>query len=149
MLQEQLLSPQVLTFASGEVSWDCSALRASESYPEGCLMDGCDTEKYFAGLWEPKRSVVSIGDGLNPISPEQANLSWQMIVEQYSQRSITKATNILIASAGITEAHGKILGDDLSAGLWGGQYLWRSLLWSADHTHQKAGLKRFAGPTWS
>ncbi|KAH9209115.1 heterokaryon incompatibility protein-domain-containing protein, partial [Leptodontidium sp. 2 PMI_412] len=34
-LQEQFLSPRILSYADGELFWDCAELTASESYPGG------------------------------------------------------------------------------------------------------------------
>ena len=34
-MQEQFLSPRILSYADGELFWDCQELTASESYPGG------------------------------------------------------------------------------------------------------------------
>lgn len=80
VLQEQLLSPRVLSYANGELYWDCISVNASETFPDGIpgfydadlnLMDG----RLF------KEAIT--GGSKTPVSHERFYTSWKKIVEAY------------------------------------------------------------------
>ena len=109
-LQEFLLSPRVLLFGQGEVRWQCQTSNLESVIPSPI--------KYAAGL---KRLPKGIFD-TSVVHVDEYNFDqeriWKSLIEDYSGRQLTLATDKLPAIAGIASELGKYWKDDYLAGLW-------------------------------
>lgn len=124
VLQERLLSPRTLHFAS-QLFWECRMLQACETYPEGMPdsdisyqeVDGTElpiTLKYWSREFE-------------------ASHTWTDIVQTYGKCSITVPDDRLIAVAGIAKSIQPLMNDRYLAGLWR-KNLPYNLAWSLANT---------------
>ena len=99
ILQEQLLSPRVLSYSNEELYWDCLSVYASESFPGG-IPGFYDTDLKLEDLRFFKDVVLGASNHL----PSQVRLyeSWKKVVETYSEREMTKETDKVAALLGVT-----------------------------------------------
>lgn len=83
VLQEQLLSPRILTYSNEELYWDCVSLNASETFPNGlpCFYDA-DLKLMDVPLF--KEAVLT--GSTNLANSQRFYNSWKEIVEDYSAR---------------------------------------------------------------
>lgn len=125
--QEWMLSPRVLHI-NGLTLWDCFNGYANE-------LDHREIRE--ATL---QRSPNQFGK----------NLSWNSIVKEYSKRQVTKATDWLLALAGLAESYRAVTGWTYLAGIWEQEFPC-SLLWQAEH-HASADRRKLTSqttPSWS
>jgi hypothetical protein len=109
VLQERLLSPRTLHFAS-QLFWECRMHQACETYPGGMPVDDLlYTEEY--GTSHP----ISLKNW-----PEDFGVVdfWQNVVQIYGKCSVTKPEDRLIAIAGVAKSIQPFLDDEYLAGLW-------------------------------
>lgn len=116
VLQERLLSPRTIHFASRGF-WECRELvvcpaRARSYKPSPWS---------FNKIWPTMCSVSSTLDALK---------LWEHSVFKYTQWSLTKTSDKLIAISGVARTMQSALKDDYLAGLWRG-HLVRGLAWSS------------------
>ncbi|PMD47717.1 HET-domain-containing protein [Hyaloscypha variabilis F] len=131
--QERLLSPRTIHFSHNQIFWECSEVPlACESFPSG-LTTGLGHPNY---RWRS----YNLADQYE---------YWLRIVEQYSQRCLTRAEDKLPAIAGVARRVQSILKDDYIAGQFK-SHLPKGLLWrrrSGTEYLNPANAARF--PTWS
>jgi hypothetical protein len=105
-LQERLLSPRTIHYGRTQMYWEC----------QGCVFaeDGAILRRMFTtpkDLW-----------GTRPEDPEDPaenrNRQWMRLVEQYSIRNLTVASDKLPALSGLANLFGTRTGDTYLAGLW-------------------------------
>ncbi|KAK3948947.1 TOL protein [Pseudoneurospora amorphoporcata] len=148
VLQEQLLARRTLIFGMEELHWECVTSEASESFPSSIETerwdDLHDRRTIFQHQWENLVSGVSVN-----ISDAKRRKAWELLVQTYFSRSLTKAWDRLVAISGIAEQLGGRWGQGVTylAGLWSYRLV-QGLLWSmtADRCEERdAG----AAPSWS
>lgn len=126
ILQEQLLSPRVLTYSDRELFWECATINASETFPAG-IPTFYDTDLRQRDLRVFKEAMRREYASLRPLPRESDRLRfyhyWRKVVENYSARDITKDGDKLMALAGIAKGAAKLLDDRLVVGLWKRQIL--------------------------
>ncbi|KAK4107073.1 HET-domain-containing protein [Canariomyces notabilis] len=140
-LQERLLSPRVLEFASRQLRSLCHSRIYSDA---GMMYD--DPLQQVAPL--PIRSPAPPrrypGDG--PLAhcgfPE-----WDHIVWKYTSRSLTMPKDRLLAISGIAKVYSEVLRSDYLAGLWRVDLL-HDLAWMMCQVPNKQPLQKRA-PSWS
>lgn len=161
VLQEQLLSSRTLSFTAGGLFWDCVSLAASTAHPSGIPIK-CDVDFSQRELRIFKEaSRTGFLTSTNVSVTEQITTCWYRIVEAYSKREMTRATDKLIALKGIADDVGAILKDEYVVGLWRTS-LWQNLLWFVDlsmlsSTERGSEIQQearprsstFKAPTWS
>ncbi|KAK3392286.1 protein TOL [Sordaria brevicollis] len=144
VLQEQLLARRTLIFGKDELHWECATIEASESFPLSI-----DTERWddvndrrtiFQHQWE---NLLDGGDA-------QRRKAWELLVQTYFSRSLTKASDRLIAISGIAEQIGGRWGEGVTylAGLWSYRLL-QGLLWSMGGEDRCEERDMQAAPSWS
>jgi Heterokaryon incompatibility protein (HET) len=153
VLQEQLLSPRVLSCAGGELFWDCVCLNASETHPNGFPTLAYGVDNQVTTFTKFKEATLPNAFGNHVPSKEHIYSIWRQIVEDYSQRALTVGTDRIIAISGITSQIGLSLRDNYIFGLWEKhlvtENLWKELLW---RTHPKVieeGCMQSNVPSWS
>lgn len=152
VLQERLLSRRTLHFATHQMYWECDGVFASE---DGTIYDPNPARRL-------KQSFPVVEPDANQNSHSFLNFDevviqgWCRILEEYTQRAVTKDTDRLPALAGIATSvlrrFGKQSFDEnirrqYFAGLWR-PHLHVGLLWQA----KGGGLQqpsRYRAPSWS
>ncbi|KAH6685330.1 heterokaryon incompatibility protein-domain-containing protein [Plectosphaerella plurivora] len=143
VFQERQLSRRVLHFADTQLEWECCATGnsfASETYPNG--FPGFKSE--FSG--QPKvQSRGVLGD----MSLREVHETWTGLCEQYSTKSLSYASDKLVALSGLAREFAEVLVDDrYIAGLWQST-LPHSLMWKADTDGARVSGDIYVGPSWS
>ncbi|KAI1133942.1 HET-domain-containing protein [Hypoxylon sp. FL0543] len=140
VLQETFLPRRVLHFLPGEVSWRCTSASRCE-----CKIGSHDNNKV---VHEPL-------DGERPreIKTEDLREYWKEVIEQYTRRQLTFASDRLLALAGLASyAHSANPDVSYYAGLWS-DTLPSTFLWTVDRpVHSDNTSHRIQpsiAPTWS
>lgn len=146
-LQEYLLSPRLLIFGAGGPVWQCQIQHYEPIVPSDKFFT---TElqrlpqKVFSAIQLPKNSnsQVHTSNGMrasNTARREQQQI-WKSLVENYSAREITYASDRPEAIAGITNELSRIWGDQCTFGIWKSNFVsqlcwiaWTPTLWNKSH----------------
>jgi hypothetical protein len=141
--QEQLLSPRVLYYNDDGISWHCISSKATESEPNMLLVadDISNFQKLFlrqvtnAATITPSRRTVGDGVATKAYSLSEKDTNewlgqltarensriksgWQNLVEEFSVRHLTFATDRLAAILGIAEVIEQGITGSFAAGIW-------------------------------
>jgi hypothetical protein len=168
VLQERLLAPRTVHFCAEQVFWECVETAACESFPNGlpgelkpqrsngeripenelkCLLREATQKSQPVR----QRSTYARWFQSNTINPTVAYDSWNIIIAEYSHRSLTKDNDKLLAIFSVAEVLKPAINDNLVAGLWS-NYLPHGLSWSRDEIRNRNLGTRLAAniaPTWS
>jgi hypothetical protein len=116
VFQEQILSVRTLTFADGELYWDCACLNASETHPMGIPSPpGYNLQERDVQL--AKTYILERKKLSDPAKFFRFQISWRALVELYSERKLTKSEDKLYAFQGITTIVKNNLGLDTFVGM--------------------------------
>jgi hypothetical protein len=101
VLQEQVLSPRVLSYAAGELYWDWATLNASESFPTGfsplqTLFKDRDPE-----MRDFKEATISTACQVSAAEKDRVYGLWQRLLEKYTRRNITYEKDKIMAIMGV------------------------------------------------
>ncbi|KAJ4026227.1 hypothetical protein NW752_001166 [Fusarium irregulare] len=136
-LQEYVLSRRVLQFTDAGLHWTCREAVGFRQ-DDACLaLDYLspfrDSYRMFQGLYESNRACRH----------------WMNIVEEYTKRDLTYATDKLPAISGVAEVWAQALDDSYLAGVWL-SHLPGALLWTSAQPHkQPQQPAEYIAPTWS
>lgn len=104
-LQESILSQRLLSFGTHELSWRCHHVQYMESL--------CESQTHPSSmLLSPMKSETQNDDSLRVFR------NWEDIVEDYSTRLLTKATDKLHAIAGLAEVAQRATAECYVSGAW-------------------------------
>ena len=135
-LQEQLLSPRCLVYASHTLQWQCGhGTRNLEDVPH--KPEFLTASRTLADI---KRKAVSATDA------EEALTFWMYLLVEYSRRALSVSNDKLNALAGIAAAWAPQFGPCYYAGIWGTSTL-EQLLWYQFQPGTRTVPYR--APTWS
>lgn len=117
LLQEQLLSPRLLSYNDENISWSCLQTRSSEDYPAG--MPSFFDENY---LDEDTQGLRMVLGGLKPLkdgddSTDLAYWLWRRAVTGFTMRDLTMQSDRLVAMQGVTAILSSHLNDEFIAGI--------------------------------
>lgn len=120
VLQERLLSPRTLHFAS-QLFWECRMHQACETYPDGMPKDDLMFTDHPISLknWPENFEGTSF---------------WIDVVQNYGRCSVTKPDDRLIAIAGVAKSIQPLLNDEYLAGLWKKELPY-NLVWVIRNVH--------------
>ncbi|KAF1362028.1 HET-domain-containing protein, partial [Lizonia empirigonia] len=127
ILQEQLLSARVLYFDKAELFWECITCSASELL----------------------RRAISGADDAALLRRHLADV-WNLVVQNYSRRNLTKISDTLVALQGVMQALKLVLGEPSLAGMWKHGF-WFQLVWWNDIEidWDAETAPTFPAPSWS
>jgi hypothetical protein len=153
VLQEQLLSPRVLSFTDHGMYWECTQWICSENQPTG--VEGSSVEKQdFRDMHIQMFRRYALDVYLRNDSRELGYWLWRQIVGHFTTRSLSKERDRIAAVSGIGQMFAPRLVDELVAGLWKKRLLGHLLWWvpiegryEPDKWHGRP--KEFSAPTWS
>lgn len=158
VLQELTLSPRTLHYSQHQLYWHCADLAASE---DGTFQNESGVMETLGWYYGPNHKLDALEDAIGrnehqshpALACEDTSLSvarlWWALVEDYTERSLTYASDRLIAIAGIANQLRVRTNDEYVAGFWR-QDLVHSLLWSApayEYTIRPIELSNI--PSWS
>lgn len=147
-MQELLLSPRILWFGSAEIGWSCWSATACECQPREYL----DIEDR-----SPQSHLMKISSSRKQIGKPNTDWgrTWCGLVEQYTSRRLTVATDRLPAMSGLAAAVGNHLPSNYLAGIWRSQ-LASQLLWYSSWTVQPSDSDAYSqtleddyAPSWT
>ena len=129
VVQERLLASRVLNLGKDQLFWVCHEQVACEAYPDHI-------------------PTHLISHDNRPDLSE--NTSWTLIVSQYSNCSLTKNSDKLVAISGIARRMSENTSDRYLAGLWL-RSLHTDLCWAVEKTGLKtrSTFDKYRAPTWS
>ena len=172
VLQERVLSPRILHFASNQIFWECQSHSGCESYPLGLpssMEDGLDvldrafsarTLRCLLEKFEVEILTCSSGGDQSVVENQPGSRAatdmdgvyryWDRIVQSYSSCGLTKPGDKLAALSGLAQFVEKRLKVQYLAGIWG-QHLPEQLNWHIN-PDLKACSRRapeYRAPSWS
>lgn len=150
-MQEDILSVRLLRFGSTQTTWRCQSTH--ESIDGGLSPVPLELSfRHMIGPYPHKRSLVLSE------THEISNLwyAWQEGVESYTQRTLSRPADKLIACAALAEKFATLLGlniTDYFSGLWRddvlAQLLWYRIPAKYQTTESEPEPRRLPAPTWS
>ncbi|KAK4159682.1 heterokaryon incompatibility protein-domain-containing protein [Cladorrhinum sp. PSN259] len=131
VLQERLLSPRILHFAENQVFWECNTNVAGETFPDS-LKNGM--------AYHSMGNIIS--------SAETPLQNWAPVLRNYTQRSLSYASDKLPAILGIAETLGRRWSGTYHCGIWNNGDILPQLAW---HVDSASGVRPHPprAPTWS
>ena len=128
-LQEQLLSHRLLIFASITLQYQCE-----------------NSVRNLGDSFYPGGSRLRLSTSQSAGAEAETNHIWEKIVREYSQRNLTKASDKLVALAGIAAYFAPDFQCEYYAGLWKSS-LFEQLHWNVQGPKNERPTYR--APTWS
>ncbi|KAK3691911.1 MAP kinase kinase (MEK) [Vermiconidia calcicola] len=115
-LQERVLAPAVIHFASQQLFWEYCAGFASESSPRVERVPIGENNSYYGVSVHDMK--VSVRNQAIAADYDRANL-WYQLVEEYTKRDLTRPSDRLPAIDGLSESFARYLAEDTHlSGLW-------------------------------
>ncbi|KAK7960537.1 hypothetical protein PG996_011182 [Apiospora saccharicola] len=150
-LQELLFSGRRLQFRARQTTWVCNCAQTMTQEWDGWIGD--KTGGYYdphddkGDFYNSIMALLRRHHGSPPPAPTTL-ADWYTLVEQFSSRRLTYATDRLPAISGIAKEFASLLGDEYVCGLWKSDLAY-GLLWSAmpNKLLQSVGTKSM--PSWS
>ncbi|KAK0219053.1 HET-domain-containing protein [Armillaria fumosa] len=142
-LEERLLSPRALIYASHTLQYHCqistvnlgnaiNAPRATERLPNIMFQE----------------DVTMISAEIDKSTEKELRSAWEDIVQDYTQRALTKPADRLLACSGLADQFARFWGDKYLAGLWQ-RRLHTELLWMKDYQDILPRPATYRAPSWS
>lgn len=128
VLQERTMAQRTLHYNDRQMYFEC--------------LDGMEAEDGFMKsltktYWYQKLST-----------DESAISKWHSLINEFSQRKLSRATDKLPALSGWAEKFQKAIGADYVAGLWSNALI-QGLAWKCEGERIPASLEEYTGPSWS
>jgi hypothetical protein len=159
-LQEAVLATRVIQFTNSIVYWRCFELRATEVFPmtQALLADfpGQSVYDESGNILPCYLEVDYQGQSLSSSSvyrtpPTPLEFWYLRVVDMFSLRQLTHASDKLLVVAGIAKELQSRLGSDYKAGLWTKDFH-KGLLWSPFRNQINSRAIRYSeyiAPSWS
>ncbi|KAK4960882.1 hypothetical protein LTR10_001371 [Elasticomyces elasticus] len=112
-----MLAPRTVHFGKRQIMWQCASLTACESMPDGlptALSDLTTEER----TWRRSLPLLTRHENLSKDQLANMQRMWRTSVEGYTQCSLTKQRDKLVAIAGIANMVQVALNEVYFAGLW-------------------------------
>ncbi|PMD40055.1 HET-domain-containing protein [Hyaloscypha variabilis F] len=142
-LQERILSARILHFGKTQVFWECQLSKASETWPQPASKTTID-ENNLSG---ESKIVSDSNHALSGVIIYPLAEHWHEIVQLYTDATLTRAEDKLVAISGVAKQILKGANDAYFAGLWRSDFI-RSLLWHLK-SPQRGSPTKYRAPTWS
>ncbi|KAF6816482.1 HET domain-containing protein [Colletotrichum plurivorum] len=144
-LQEHLMSTRVLYFGPGILHWECLDSYDIEPDPDGVCSEGVPNE--LDGRRRVKLAIQTCQQQREQSqgSEESPFELWQLQVEEFTRRKLTKQSDRIPALLAISQVLCKAGGDEFCGGIWSGEKLIPSMCWQLEKA-DKTGIR---GPSWT
>ena len=107
-LQERILSPRILHFGKTQVFWECQVCKASETWPHPASKSRID---------KLSKMLLDSSHALSGVAIYPLATHWHEIVQLYTDATLTRAEDKLVAISGIVKQILKRSNDVYFAGL--------------------------------
>ncbi|KAM0248817.1 hypothetical protein ACHAQJ_009328 [Trichoderma viride] len=147
-LQERYLPRRMLLYGSQKILWECQKMSASEE-GDVTLHDGNHLERICRTANIPA-SVLARTCRERYIGDKDVNyVDWYKMVEDYTERLITKSSDRLPALSGLAKAVAQFSNDEYLAGLWKNGLI-EGLAWCGSQGAEKLEEPgEYISPSWS
>jgi len=149
-LQEEILSPRLLRYASKATRWECRSTVQTEEYPI-CANENSRTryedhsqKNICLTLDEFARNEAQ--NQVTAVTKNDPLQTWKKIARQFAERNLTFATDTLPAISGVAREISRHLHDSYVAGLWKENIL-ELLLWYSDGSTSRP--TEYIAPSWA
>ncbi|KAH9887699.1 heterokaryon incompatibility protein-domain-containing protein [Cubamyces lactineus] len=140
-LQETMLSTRSLIFTPWTVQLRCQTMTQNIGGADHDVLG--DTPRLPDVVLHSDRRIERYSDEWIDIRER-----WHNVIEDYSRRKLSYASDKLVACAGLAEMFSRALGSDYAAGLWNDDFLVHDLLWNVQlHSHPRPA--EYLAPSWS
>jgi hypothetical protein len=142
-LQERLLSPRLVIFASHTIQFQCQQatvnLGDSLHIPSGL------------GSWRLPSVLIGLSQNTETeeLTSEAAVEAWKDVITLYSQRDLSYDDDKLVALAALAQAFHAHIQVPYLAGLWSGPALPSLLLWEPVSYGKSSTYQAYVAPSWS
>ncbi|KAH8687983.1 heterokaryon incompatibility protein-domain-containing protein, partial [Tricladium varicosporioides] len=147
VLQEAVLSPRRIDFASNQIYWSCRTKSLSESFPH---IDTGDSKALIISakdLFRMKATNPTPNPVCHPIGPYDTPISWwDKMLHSFFKCEVSIHSDLLPAVAGVAAMIAEKSGYTYKAGLWLEDFH-RGLLWQSHGSVEK--VKNATAPSWS
>ncbi|KAI0824013.1 heterokaryon incompatibility protein-domain-containing protein, partial [Trametes gibbosa] len=139
-LQEYMMSPRMLVFASQTIQYRCST--TVRNVGRGRLS--------LRGPRLPGALLLPTTPAIEPLSVEWSAIhdTWLWIVQDYSRRAITFPSDKLVACSAVAAEYHRVLRSDYLAGFWRASLL-KDLLWHVPENARRPRPTTYRAPSWS
>ncbi|KAF0321254.1 HET domain-containing protein [Colletotrichum asianum] len=143
-LQEHLMSTRVVYFGPGILHWECLCSYRLEPHPDALCIELAHSElderrRLKAAVKTLQRQELSHQINAPPIEV------WQLQVEEFTRRKLTKHSDRIPAFLAISKVLCKAGGDEFAGGLWTSKQLIPSMCWRLE----RADEPDMGGPSWT
>lgn len=125
-LQEQALSPRILSYGKDGLYWECVTTYASEWSPEGITPDSRSGDNEYIHVLRKEAAGIAKEDRNRRF--ENKYHAWHLLAQDYSRRKLTYDSDKVVALSGIIKNLSEPKKDSCHFGVWE-KLLWRDLLW--------------------
>ncbi|KAI0333429.1 HET-domain-containing protein, partial [Cubamyces sp. BRFM 1775] len=140
-LQETMLSTRSLVFTPWTVQLRCQTMTQNIGGADHDVLG--DAPRLPDVVLHADREIERYSDEWIDIRQR-----WHDVVEDYSRRKLSYASDKLVACAGLAEMFSRALDSEYAAGLWNDDFLLHDLLWNVQlHFHPHP--KEYLAPSWS
>lgn len=157
VLQEESLAVRILYFGAEMLYWECLAVTASESEPDGLQSGKVRPPREFNRARRKRLqnrelncdchvALVSEANGRGGWGDVSFDQAWEESVALYTRRSLSRHTDRIPAILGLAMRMQSALHCRFATGVWTGAYALRSLCWQV--TGQPGRLVEHY-PSWS
>ncbi|KAH6683453.1 heterokaryon incompatibility protein-domain-containing protein [Halenospora varia] len=147
VLQESVLSPRRIDFASGQTYWSCRTTSLCESFPH---IDTGDNETLIVSakdLFRMEATNHAPNPVCHPVGPYNTPISWwDKMLHSFFKREVSVHSDLLPAVAGVAAKIEERSGYTYKAGLWLEDFH-RGLLWQSHGSVEK--VENATAPSWS
>lgn len=158
-LQERILSHRVLSISSAGISWECDEYGRSETGEKQIGFLGLSfrafrlltREEQGLRLDDDRDASTHITEFLTTGSWQSISFAWDSIVENYSTKKLTQASDKLSAISGLASFvlnYRQLNAESYLAGLWKGN-LAEGLLWCVSEPGPPLPRGLYIAPSWS
>ena len=143
-LQESILAPRHLYFGKRQIYWKCHQdIYSADGHPAGCRTPHFTYPSLTTALFSSTLANPTETAGTS----DEVLLDYYRLVEAYSSRKLSFASDKLPAFGGLAQRIHSSIGGDYLAGLWSGD-LHRGLAWYHEMTTCRH-VFIYRAPSWS
>ncbi|KFZ11425.1 hypothetical protein V502_07545 [Pseudogymnoascus sp. VKM F-4520 (FW-2644)] len=148
-LQERYLSERILYYGKRQLYWECRGLLCAADDDEPDKYNENEFWRWHHGPQDIRNSTPSSTTAeITPPKYRELCSTWYSILEQYSKRNLTVASDKFPALSGIAAQFAHLTGDKYVAGLWE-RDLKIGLLWRCEDPGNSRRPREYRAPTWS
>jgi Heterokaryon incompatibility protein (HET) len=140
ILQERVMSRRILHFGKNQMFWECRTTTLAEY---GHLVGQDRARKWLIQSHQVNSDT--------PLTDLEVHLRWAKLVQEYTQRRLTKSIDKLPALSSIAKIFGSRTKDKYHAGLWRNSFhhdlLWQSKIHDPDQLPWRP--PEYRAPSWS